>query len=191
MCICEQWWLHCTSQWGWQTPLSEHVYGAAGTFKMTEQVEQWICIEFLVKFEHSSSETILMIQKAAAMGNWWLAASSRQRTCSCIMQRFFLWNLKSPRWLSPTTAQIWCPVTSGFSQTKTTFHTGEISGLWWDSGKYNRAADGNSNKEFCRVFWTVEEVLGELHEPPRCPLWRGLRCHCPMYSVSCFFYLPQ
>ena len=30
-------------------------------------------------------ETIRMIQKAAAMGNWWLAASSRQCTLSCIM----------------------------------------------------------------------------------------------------------
>ena len=30
-------------------------------------------------------ETIWMIQKAAAVGNWWLAASSRQCACSCIM----------------------------------------------------------------------------------------------------------
>ena len=35
------------------------------------------------------------------------------------------------------------------------------------------------------VFWTVEEMLGELCEVPRCLLWRGLRCHCPMYNVSC------
>ena len=49
-------------------------------FKMTEQVEQQICIQFCIKFEHSSTKTIWMIQKAAAMGNWWLAASSRQCT---------------------------------------------------------------------------------------------------------------
>ena len=45
---------------------------------MTEQVEQGICIKFCVKLEHSSwtVETVQMIQKAAAMGSWWVAASS-------------------------------------------------------------------------------------------------------------------
>ena len=64
--------------------LNEHVYCVAVTLKMTEYVQQQICIKFCVKLEHSSVETIRIIQKAAAMGNWWLAASSRQRTCSCI-----------------------------------------------------------------------------------------------------------
>ena len=50
--------------------LNEHVYGVAITFKMTEQVEQRICIRFYVKLERSSAETIWMTQKAAAMGNW-------------------------------------------------------------------------------------------------------------------------
>ena len=49
--------------------LSEHVYCVAITFKMTEQVEQQICIKFCVKLEHSSAETIWMIQKATALGN--------------------------------------------------------------------------------------------------------------------------
>ena len=51
-------------------PLSEHVNCVAVTFKMTEQVEQQLCIRFCNKLEHSSVETIWMIQKAAAMGNW-------------------------------------------------------------------------------------------------------------------------
>ena len=51
---------------------------------MTEQVEQQLCIKFCIRFEHSSMETIRMIQKAAAMGNWWSAASSRQCACSRI-----------------------------------------------------------------------------------------------------------
>ena len=50
--------------------LSEHVYYVAVTFKITEKVEQQICIKFCIKLEHSSVETIRMIQKAAAMGNW-------------------------------------------------------------------------------------------------------------------------
>ena len=39
--------------------------------------------QILRELEHSSTETIQMIQEALAMGNWWLAASSRQRACSC------------------------------------------------------------------------------------------------------------
>ena len=50
--------------------LSEHVYCVPIVFKMTERVEQQICIKFCVKLEHSSTETICVIQKAAAMGNW-------------------------------------------------------------------------------------------------------------------------
>ena len=50
---------------------------------MTELIEQWVYIRFCIKLEHSSMETIWIIQKAAAMGNWWLAASSQQCTHSC------------------------------------------------------------------------------------------------------------
>ena len=50
--------------------LSEHVYCVADGFKMTEQVEQHIWTKICIKLEHSSVETIQMIQKAAAMGNW-------------------------------------------------------------------------------------------------------------------------
>ena len=50
-------------------------------------VEQQICIQFSDKIAHSSAETIWMTQKAAAMGNWWLAASPRQCACSGIMAR--------------------------------------------------------------------------------------------------------
>ena len=70
MHMCEQWQHYCTSQWGQQTQLSEHVYCVAIILKMTEQVERKICIKFWVKLEHSSMETIQMIQKATAMDNW-------------------------------------------------------------------------------------------------------------------------
>ena len=42
----------------------------AVAFKVTELVEQGICIRFYVKLDHSSVETVRMIQKAAAMGSW-------------------------------------------------------------------------------------------------------------------------
>ena len=48
--------------------LSEHVYCVAVTFKMTERVEQRICIRFCVKLEHSSAEAIQMIQKVLGDG---------------------------------------------------------------------------------------------------------------------------
>ena len=41
-------------------------------------------------------------KKAATMGNWWLAASSRQcvRSWITVLCRAFLQNIKPPRWLS-------------------------------------------------------------------------------------------
>ena len=50
--------------------VSEDVYCVAIEFKITEQVEQQICIVLCVKPEHSSLETTGMIQKAMVMGNW-------------------------------------------------------------------------------------------------------------------------
>ena len=40
------------------------MYCVAVPFKMTEQVGQQICIKFCIRFEHSSTETIRMIQEA-------------------------------------------------------------------------------------------------------------------------------
>ena len=51
---------------------------------MTEWVEQQIYIKSCIKLEHSSTEVIQIIQKAAVMGNWWLADSSQQCARSCI-----------------------------------------------------------------------------------------------------------
>ena len=36
----------------------------ANAFKMTEPAEQQICIQYCIKLEHSSVETIQLIQKA-------------------------------------------------------------------------------------------------------------------------------
>ena len=53
-------------------------------FKMNEGIQQRICIKFCIRLEPSSVKTIGMVQKATAMGNWWLAALSRQCARSCI-----------------------------------------------------------------------------------------------------------
>ena len=77
-----------------------------------------------------------------------------------------------------------------FPKTKITFEREEIRPsmrfrkIWWGS-----CCD--SNKGFCRVFQTVEEMLGELCEVPRCLHWSGLRHHCPIYNVSCILCFLQ
>ena len=150
----EWWWLHCTSQWGWQTPVSEHVYCMAVIFKMTERVGQQICIKFCIKLEHFSTETIQRIQKSSSMGNWQSAASSRQCTLvHHVLCTAFWRNIKSPRWLSSPTTQIWCPVTSDFSKTKITFEREEVSDYW-----LRKIQQGS--------WWP----LGEPCEVPRCLL---------------------
>ena len=102
---------------GSRHPLSEHVSCVVVTFKMTEWVEWWICIKFCVKLEHSSTETIWMIQKAAAMGNCGLVASSWQRAHSWFMSRveFFGKTSNHPGELDPHTPWIWHHATYGFS----------------------------------------------------------------------------
>ena len=49
MHVREQWWRHCTGQWGQQTQLSEHVYRVVVTFKITEWTEQRVCIKCCIK----------------------------------------------------------------------------------------------------------------------------------------------
>ena len=46
-------------------------------------------INFCVKLEHSFAETIQLIQKATAIGNWWLAASSQHLSCIMSHADFF------------------------------------------------------------------------------------------------------
>ena len=127
------------------------------TFKMTEQVEQQICIKFCVKLEHSSAETIWMTQKATAMGNWWLAALSQHaHTCITFSAEFFCETKNHPgdsAPLQPGFSTLWH---LAFPQTKVTFEREGISDCWWDSGKYNGAAD--SNWENCVFFVFVSSI---------------------------------
>ena len=126
-------------------PLSEHVYCVAVACKMTEQVKQWICIKFCIKLEHSSAKTIWMIQKATAMGHWWLAASSWQRAHSCIMSCAEVFSETSNHPddsapLQPRCGALWL---LGCPKTKIIFEREEISDHWCDSGKYKGTADGD------------------------------------------------
>ena len=73
------------------TLLSEHAYCVTVAFKMTEQVEQWICIKFCIKLKHSSAETS-DDSEGHSYGQLVIALSSRQYAHSCItsfMQSIF------------------------------------------------------------------------------------------------------
>ena len=153
-------------------PLSEHVYCVAVTLKITEGTEQPICITFCVKFEHSSTEPIWMIQKVTAVGNWRLAAPTQ---ASHPVQRFLakhqITQVTQPS-LQPRfgTLQL-----LAFPKTTITFEREEISDCRWDSGKYDRAADGdweNSVRSQSAYF------EGD---------W-GVIILCTMFLVSCIFF---
>ena len=126
-------------------PLCEHVYSVAAEFKMTEQVEQWICIKLCMKLEHSSMETIQMSQKATAMGNRSLAASSQQHAHSCITSHaeFFGETSNYPGDSVPLQPRFGALQHLAFPKTKITFEREEISYRQWDSGKYNGIAYGD------------------------------------------------
>ena len=146
MHVREQWWLHCASQWGQLTPLREHVYCVAITFKMTECVEQWICIRFCVKLEHSSMETIQLFgwfrrPQLWATGNWHLPHGNILLINH--MCRILWWNNKSPRWFCPPYSPDLSPGEFWLFPKLITFEREEVSDHLWDSEKYNGAADGD------------------------------------------------
>ena len=157
-------------------PWSEHVYRVAITFKMTEQVQQWICIKFCMMLEHSSMETVSTIQKASAMGNWWLAASSQQYTCSCIMfhAEFFGETSSHPGDSASLQPRSGALQLLAFPKTKITFEREESSDHWWDAGKYG-AADGD--------WENCMRSQGAYFEGD----W-GIIVLCTMFLVSCIFF---
>ena len=111
----------------------------------TEWVEQQICIKLCIKLEHSSTETIRVIHKTAAMGYWWLAASSLWNACSCIMSHAEIFGKTSNHPgdlapLQPIFGTLWL---LAFPKTKITFEREEISDHRWDSGNYNGTDDGD------------------------------------------------
>ena len=112
---------------------------------MTERVKQLTYIKFCIKLEHSSAETIWIIQKATPMSNWWLAASSQQCARSCITSHADIFGRTSdhPGDSVPLRPRFGAPKLLSFPKTKITFEREEISDHWWDSGKYDRAADGD------------------------------------------------
>ena len=82
------------------------------------------------------------------MGKWWLAASSQQRAHSCLTSyaEFFGETSNHPGDSVPLWPRLGALWHLPFPKTKMTFEREEISDHQWDSGKCDRAADGNWKK---------------------------------------------
>ena len=146
MHMCEQWQLHCTSQWRvvdaveWACVLCgccmQNDWDSRGT-NLTSDFALSLNIPL------QKLESIWMTQKARAMCNWWVAASSGQCACSCIASHAEEICGETPN-LPGDSAPLQCRFGAlqllAFPQTKITFEREEISDHEWDSGKYNRAA---------------------------------------------------
>ena len=136
-----------------------------------------ICIQFCIKLEHSSMETIRMIQKFAAMGNWWFTTSSWQCAHSCITSHAEVFGKTSnhPGDSAPLQPRFGTLPLLAFPKTKTAFEREEISDHRWNSGKYNRAADGN--------WENCVRSQGAYSEGG----W-GVIVLCTMFLMSCIFF---
>ena len=126
---------------------------------------------------NSSMETIWMIQKATATGNWWLAASSDNvpAYASCLMQKFL----------------------AKHQITQVTQLCYSLDLVPWDFWLFPKLESPLKGKRFQTLmrFRKIQRGswgwLGELCEVPRGLLWRRLKGHCPMYNDSCILYLLQ
>ena len=114
-------------------------------FKTTEWIEQRICFKFCIELEHSSAETIWWFRKLQlwATGDWHL--HHWKCACSCITSHAEFWGKISNHpgdsgLLQPRFGAL---LLLDFLKTEITFEREENSDDWWDSRKYNRAADGD------------------------------------------------
>ena len=65
----------------------------------------------------------------------------------------------------------------------------------WDFWLFPKLKSPLKGKRFQTIDEIQENMMGQLMATERavwcskCLLWRGLRCHCPMYNVSCILHL--
>ena len=166
MHMCEQWWLHCTSQWGgrghWVSTCTVWPSDAKGESRVRNLLYK-LCVMLRV------------VQEATAMSNWWLAASSQKNTPAhaCIESHVeFL-------------------AKHQFTQVTQPLYSPDL--VPWDFWLFPKLKSPLKGKRF-QTIDKIRKIqqgswwrLGELCEVPHCLLGRGLRCHCLVYSVSRIF----
>ena len=118
-----------------------------------------------------------MTKMDTAMGNWKLATSSWQHSCSCIMSHadFFGDISNHPSDSVPLQPGFGALYHVAFPKTKITFERKEISDHGWDSGKYDEAADGD---------WENCVRSHEVYLGGDC----GIIVLCTVFLVSCVFF---
>ena len=121
-----------------------------------------------------------------ATGDWQLCHNNTPAHALHLVQSFW-WNIKSPRWLRPPIAQVWCSQLLDFLKTKITFEREEISDHQWDSGKYDGTADGDSNKVFLQSVLNGGRDTERTEWGPKVPTLKGTEVL--LSYVQCFLYL--
>ena len=109
----------------------------------------------------------------AAMGNWWLTASSWQWTCSCTTScaEFFGETSNYPGESVPVQHRFGALWLLAFPETKITFEKEETSDHQWDSGKYDVTTDG----DWENCVRSQDAYFG------------GIIVLCTVFLVSCIF----
>ena len=122
---------------------------------------------------HYSAEAILMIQKATAMDNWWLAASSWQCACSCIMScvQVFVKTSSHPGDSVPSQPRFGALCLLAFPKTKITLKR-----------KKFQTIDENQENTMGQLM-----VMGRTVWDPKVPTLKGTEAS--LSSVQCFLYL--
>ena len=159
MHMCEQWWLHCTSQGGsnhcwvsmctvwpshskWQSKWSNE---SASDFALSLNIPPWKLFRWFRR------------PQLWATGDWQLRHDKHllMYHVSC---RAFWQNIKSPRWLSALQLGFGTLQLLAFHKTKITFEREEISDHQWDSGKYDVTVDGDGRTVWSPKVPTLKET---------------------------------
>ena len=110
-----------------------------------------------------------------ATGDWQLHHNKAPAHALCLMQRFLAKHQVSQVTQHPLQPRFGCLWLLAFPKTKMTFEREKISDCWWDSGKYDRVADGS--------WENCVRSQGAYSEGG----W-GIIVLCTMFLVSCIFF---
>ena len=141
MLTCEQWWLHCTSQWGQKTLLIESLYCVAITLKNDWASSSESASNFVLSL-NTLLWKLFRRPQLWATGDWQLHHDNAPTHASRLLQ-FFGKTSNHPGDSGPLQPRFGALWLLAFPQTKITFEREEISDHQWDSGKRNGAADGD------------------------------------------------
>ena len=124
-------------------PSSEHVYCVAIAFKMTEHSNK-SASNFVLSLNIPLWKVFGWLRRPQL----WATVTGSFITTMCLLMhhiscRVFWQHIKSSRWLSPLQPRFSVLWLLAFCKIKITFEREDISDYWWDSGKYDRAADGD------------------------------------------------